>query len=183
MISQERLLELFNYNPDSGIFIELTKRKNKNIGDILGTMSGQGYLVGVVDKKQYKLHRLAYLYMTGEIPDKIDHKNHITTDNRWKNLRNVSAFDNMQNTKMSVRNTSGCVGVFWNKTNLRWESRINVNKKRIFLGSFELYHEAVNARKNAEVLYGFHENHGKTTKELVALFDSAITVHKGVGCQ
>ena len=166
MISQERLLELFNYNPDSGIFIELTKRKNKNIGDILGTVSNQGYLVGVVDKKQYQLHRLAYLYMTGEMPDKIDHKNHITTDNRWKNLRNVSAFDNMQNTKMSVRNTSGCVGIYWNKTNLRWESRINVNKKRIFLGSFELYHEAVNARKNAEVLYGFHENHGKTEMEL-----------------
>ena len=166
MISQERLLELFNYNPDSGIFIELTKRKNKNIGDILGTVSNQGYLVGVVDKKQYQLHRLAYLYMTGEMPDKIDHKNHITTDNRWKNLRNVSAFDNMQNTKMSVRNTSGCVGIYWNKTNLRWESRINVNKKRIFLGSFELYHEAVNARKNSEALYGFHENHGKTEMEL-----------------
>ena len=166
MITQDKLIELFNYNPDSGIFTELTKRKNKNIGDVFGTISKQGYLVGVIDKKQYKIHRLAYLYMTGIIPDKIDHKNHIISDNRWKNIRNASSFDNMQNTKMSARNTSGCVGVYWNKINLRWDARIDVNKKRIYLGSFELYHEAVNARKNSEVLYGFHENHGKTTKEL-----------------
>ena len=134
-------------------------------------------------KKQYKLHRLAYLYMTGIMPDKVDHENHIVSDNRWCNLRNASSFDNMQNTKMSIRNTSGCVGVYWNKTSLRWEGRIDVNKKRIFLGSFELYHEAVNARKNAEVLYGFHENHGKTEKELLSLFELIDIANKEQGCQ
>ena len=121
--------------------------------------------------------------MTGIMPDKVDHENHIVSDNRWCNLRNASSFDNMQNTKMSVRNTSGCVGIYWNKTNLRWEGRIDVNKKRIFLGSFELYHEAVNARKNAEVLYGFHENHGKTEKELLSLFEQINIANKEQGCQ
>ena len=183
MITQKELKRLFHYDQHTGIFTELTKRKNKNIGDILGTLSKQGYLVGVIHKKQYKLHRLAYLYMTGVMPDKVDHKNHIISDNRWSNLRNASSFDNMQNTKMSVRNTSGCVGVYWNKINFKWETRIDVNKKRIFLGSFELYHEAVNARKNAEVLYGFHENHGKTEKELLSAYELMDIVSKEQGCQ
>ena len=183
MITQEKLKRLFHYDSRTGIFTEKTKRKNKNIGDILGTVDKRGYLVGVIDKKQYKLHRLAYLYMTGIMPDKVDHENHIVSDNRWCNLRNASSFDNMQNTKMSVRNTSGCVGIYWNKTNLRWEGRIDVNKKRIFLGSFELYHEAVNARKNAEVLYGFHENHGKTEKELLSLFEQINIANKEQVCQ
>lgn len=177
MISQNELKEILHYNPDTGIFTELTNRKNKKIGEPIGTVDKKGYIVGTINKKQYKMHRLAYLYMTGSFPDKIDHKNHVVSDNRWENIRNASSFENMQNTKMSSRNTSGCVGVYWNRVNDRWEARINVNKKRIFLGSFIVYHEAVNARKNAEVLYGFHENHGKTNKELT-IADNPISAFK-----
>ena len=103
MITQEKLKRLFHYDSRTGIFTEKTKRKNKNIGDILGTVDKRGYLVGVIDKKQYKLHRLAYLYMTGIMPDKVDHENHIVSDNRWCNLRNASSFDNMQNLQPDCR--------------------------------------------------------------------------------
>jgi len=37
---------------------------------------------------------------------------------------------------------------------------IMVNRKQISLGSYETIEEAATARKDAEALYGFHENHG-----------------------
>jgi hypothetical protein len=41
-----------------------------------------------IDGKQQRVHRLIWLYMTGEWPkDQIDHINNVKHDNRWKNLR------------------------------------------------------------------------------------------------
>ena len=35
------------------------------------------------------------------------------------------------------------------------------NKKNVTIGYFSSFDDAVNARKNAEIANGFHENHGK----------------------
>jgi len=91
----------------------------------------------------------------------VDHINHIRDDNRWENLRLVSASGNSRNRGMSSRNTSGVTGVTWSRSKSRWVAQIKVDKENKTLGVFTDFSEAVNARKNAEVLYGFHENHGK----------------------
>lgn len=76
----------------------------------------------------------------------IDHINRNTLDNRKKNLRIVSVFENNLN---KGNNTSGCVGVCWDKTRNKW----HVMFKNKNIGRFINYEDAVNARKNAEKNY------------------------------
>jgi hypothetical protein len=61
---------------------------------------------------------------------------------------------------MYSNNRSGHMGIAWDKDGDRWRAYINVNKKRINIGSFADKNDAINARMIAEIKYGFHENHG-----------------------
>jgi len=162
MISQSKLKEKLHYNQDTGVFIWIGTKSNivKN-GDIAGTPSGHGYLIVGIKNKKYYLHRLAWLYVYDEIPGDIDHINHNRSDNRICNLRNVTSKENSKNRSKQSNNKSGMVGVTWYKNYNKWRSYIKVDGKQISLGYFTQFYEAVNARKNAEVLYGFHKNHGR----------------------
>lgn len=50
-------------------------------------------------------------------------------------------------------NKSGKKGVYWDKNRGKWEAVIFLNKKRVILGHFDDFNEAVSARKNAEDTY------------------------------
>ena len=52
------------------------------------------------------------------------------------------------NQRMRRTNTSGYVGINWVESKLKWVSRINVEKKRIWLGEYKTIEEAVQARDN-----------------------------------
>lgn len=80
----------------------------------------------------------------------VDHKDGDTTNNRIDNLRLSTHSENSRNKPISSRNKSGCVGVGWNKRKNRWAAEINVNNKRIRLGLYKDYNEAVAARRKAE---------------------------------
>ena len=163
MITQAELKKYVSYDKESGIFTRLMSTShNTNIGDVAGSLHENGYLsFGLLAKVAYN-HRLAWLYEYGHYPKKIDHKNHNKLDNRIENLRDVSQQDNTKNSSKRVDNTSGQVGVVWNKNAKKWQGYIQLDGKRVNLGSFIEFHEAVNARKNAEVLYGYHKNHGNS---------------------
>ena len=81
----------------------------------------------------------------------VDHINHNKSDNRKNNLRFVTDSQNSMNRCISSHNTSGITGV--NKRNGKWTARIGVNTKRIFLGDYDNFFEAVKARKEAEEKY------------------------------
>lgn len=86
-------------------------------------------------------------------PDlEVDHINGNPSDNRKVNLRVVSHLDNMKNRKMNANNTSGVTGVS-QQDNGKWIARIAVNKKAIWLGTFETKEEAVAVRRAAEEKY------------------------------
>ena len=160
-MTASRLREKYTYNPDSGLFIRNERMNNRKKGTVGGSKNGAGYISIKIDGKVYQAHRLAWLYMTGEFPESdIDHINHVRDDNRWENLREITRQGNTQNASLSKNNTSGCTGVVWHKLVNKWEAKITVDYKTINLGYHTEYSDAVNARKNAEVLYGFHENHG-----------------------
>lgn len=159
MITQEELKELFHYDKDSGLFTYTYSRGNKKSGDIAGTVNKDGYVHIKINKKIYKAHRLAWLYEYGYMPDYIDHENHSRCDNRISNLCETTYAENNKNESLPSNNESGVIGVHFRKN--RWIAQIGIEDKKIHLGSFLEFSEAVNARKNAEVLYGFHENHGK----------------------
>lgn len=79
----------------------------------------------------------------------IDHINHNTMDNRKSNLRICTVYTNNMN---KTNNTSGCVGVCWDKSRSKW----HVMFKEINLGRFKTFKEAVFARKKAEFKFAIH---------------------------
>jgi hypothetical protein len=154
MLTQARLKELFSYNPKTGNFTVIKTRKgsSKKIGDVLGSKNYAGYLEAEIDAKKYYLHRLAYLYMTGEFPQgHIDHRNRNKTDNSWKNLKVVTHQENMQNnTNPRKHGTLGYRGVYKRKD--KFGAKIVHNKKQIHLGFFNTVQEAANAYAKAKPL-------------------------------
>ena len=165
MLTQEELKELLNYNPETGIFtraINSGRNDRWKKGSVAGYLDdSNGYIKVSLLGKRYYAHRLAWLYVHGEFPvNKIDHENHDRTDNRIINIRLASDSQNAMNCSKQVNNTSGTTGVVWDKDLLKWAARIMVNRKCLYLGVFVDIELAKNARKQAEVKYGFHENHG-----------------------
>lgn len=57
------------------------------------------------------------------------------------------------NRRLRIDNISGCNGVTWISKENKWDCRITVNKKVIFLGEFVDLNEAIKKRKEAESLY------------------------------
>lgn len=63
-----------------------------------------------------------------------DHCNRNTFDNRMKNLRPATFAENARNMSLAKNNSSGIIGVGWNKAMSQWRSRIQVNYDVIELG-------------------------------------------------
>lgn len=110
-----------------------------------------------------RAHQVAWAYMHGDIEEdfQIDHINGKRDDNRIINLRAIPEADNRRNMARSKRNRSGVTGVSWIRTRGKWLARITYDGRIIDVGRFEVFEEAVAARKEAEKRYGFHENHGR----------------------
>lgn len=129
--------------------------------EALTCTSQHGYKTGAIFGKHCKAHRIIHLWMTGEWPDQVDHINGDKGDNRWENLRNVDFKENGKNQKTPKNNTSGVLGVYCHKNYKVWRAMIKVLGKNISLGSFKTKEEAITARQEVNIKYGFHENHGR----------------------
>jgi hypothetical protein len=79
----------------------------------------------------------------------IDHINGQKADNRISNLRKVTHAVNMQNQHRAARTSkTGLLGVSPNKT--RFVANINVDGRRVYLGSFATAHDAHSAYLSAK---------------------------------
>lgn len=166
---------LLEYDPDSGKLFWLYRSReyfesfrdfqwwNKTFGgtEALNYTKHNGYKEGTIGSSPYLAHRVIWFLMTETWPNQIDHINGDKSDNRWVNLRNVCQQENGMNQKRSSLSTSGRTGVNYHKPSKRWRAIIKVNGKRIHLGSFRTFSDAVKCREDAEIKYGFHENHGR----------------------
>ena len=164
-IQQKDLCEVLTYFPLTGEFIWAQRPKNANrinIGGVAGHQSNTGYTQIRLYKYLYYAHRLAFLYMTGVFPlEQVDHINGDPSDTRWSNLRLATPTENQRNTAISKNNTSGVLGVCWDKRKSAWLVRIRDSNKEKFIGYFKELADAAIARKAAEQLYGYHPNHGR----------------------
>ncbi len=165
MIAQARLKELLSYDPDTGVFTWKVSRGKVKAGDVSACIhtfgSGKSYRVIKLAGRQYLSHRLAWLYTRGHFPAReIDHINGDGTDNRLCNLRSVTHSENQKNIRLYSNNASGVCGVSWHKPSRKWLARIKADSKRLHLGLFEDLSDAIAARQEAEIKYGFHQNHG-----------------------
>ena len=76
--------------------------------------------------------------------DRIDNDKGYSPENcRWTDVSTQNI-----NQRMRRTNTSGFVGISWVEPRLKWVSRINVEKERIWLGEYKTIEEAVQARDN-----------------------------------
>lgn len=164
-ITADRAREMLDYNPDTGVLAWKKTFSNSAVaGSIAGCVSKkEGRSVIGLDKKRYRVHRIIYLIMTGEMPEEIDHINGNGLDNRWINLRAVTHAENMRNRKVCSNNTTKIMGVTWNKLNQNWRARIKRLDVIAELGSYDSFFEACCARKSAENKLGFHANHGRVS--------------------
>ena len=108
---------------------------------------GRGYVDVSFRRTRFRLHRVIWLYMTGEWPaNVIDHINGKKEDNRWCNLRQATQSQNLCNRGAQSNNTSGFKGVYLHKRTGLFKTEIQVDKKIIYLGYFKTAKEAFDVR-------------------------------------
>lgn len=176
LIHPDALRQLLRYDPETGklfwrerqtsMFANETRARQWNARcagrEALATKHGAGYKCGPVMNHLLLAHRVIFALVNGEWPDgEVDHINGDRADNRWCNLRSVSHQDNAKNRAIGRGNSSGLMGVHWNKANRCWIAEIKVDGVKHHLGSFGSKEAAFAARKNAEDMHGFHRNHGR----------------------
>jgi hypothetical protein len=170
-ITAERVRDLFDYDPETGVL-----RWKKGFGGVysgmaVGTPNDRGYLLVRLDKRARKVHRVIWLHVFGEWPtDQIDHINGKKDDNRLSNLRSVTNAQNHQN-KTCAKSKSGSRGVR-ERPGGRFEASITLNRKGYYLGIFTSIGEAEEAYKIArQRLHPFspeaaQNSHGEALKLL-----------------
>ena len=128
-LTQEYVKTLFDYK--DGVFVHKTpKARGKiKVGDKVGNLTSDNYCRVMIDYKEYRLHKIIFLWHHGYMPKNIDHINHNTLDNKIENLRESTSITNAYNRRISKSNTSGCKNVSWNKKYNQWQIHIRANKK------------------------------------------------------
>lgn len=141
-ISAEKLRELVDYDPKTGILTRKVRTSNRvHVGDRVGTVVGNGYRLARIGGHLALEHQFAWLYVHGVWPDHwIDHANGDIQDNRISNLRRSTISQNAGNSKKPTTNTSGFKGVY--KKRGKWSADIRCNGDRERLGVFDSPEEA-----------------------------------------
>lgn len=131
------VLEKYQYEPSTGNFQHMSTKPNRGV-----IKTAKGYVRVFVGKKYYMAHHLVWLLHTGTLPNKqIDHINGKRDDNRFSNLREVSALENSQNQRRAHKTSStGMLGVSPIRqaglVSKRWKAQIKVGGRSIHLGTF-----------------------------------------------
>lgn len=145
-LTAERLRELLHYDPETGVFVWLVSRNANRApeGAEAGWLDDRGARMIEVDQRNYKAHRLAWLYVHGCWPKGVvDHRNTAPGDNRIDNLRDVTQFVNMQNRRAARKGSrSGLIGAHWRERDKNWRSSVYADGKVHRLGSFDTAEEA-----------------------------------------
>ena len=162
ILTQSELHRLFEYKGGSLVWRELvTTRTGKRIGTVAGYLHPSGYRHISVHGKQYKAHRLMFLYHYGWTPEFIDHINGVKDDNRIENLRSATKAENCRNVGLPSHNTSGIKGVTKMPRLETWRARLCVNGRLFQVGGFktkELAAEFLELWR--EFAHGAFANHG-----------------------
>jgi hypothetical protein len=157
-LTADKLRELVDYDPETGIFRRRTMAGNGTIpaGSVCGCLDkSTGYVKIFVAGRSRLAHRIAWLYVHGDWPYIIDHKNGNPSDNRIANLRNVSFQENVENRRLRTPNSSGYLGVVFepdHPTVMKYRAAIVFQDKGIHLGRFRTASEAAAAYHGAKII-------------------------------
>lgn len=177
--SPEVLRQLLDYDPETGAltwrerdisYFASAKYPSRRAASWNGRHSGKdaftfrqhwGHRTGSVLGVFISAHRVAWAIYYGAWPSgMIDHINGDAADNRIENLREATPQENSRNRKRAKANTSGVMGV--TRAGKKWRAQISHKSRNINLGRYSRFDDAVVARREAERMLGYHENHGRT---------------------
>ena len=178
ILSQEKLLKLFDYDSETGCLIWVNRPiehfagerhfkawNTRHAGKLAGAFGVDGYTSVLIRKERFLAHRIIWVHQYGDVDDfhlfEIDHINRDRSNNRLNNLRLVTTEINLKNHPRRKDNTSGVTGVGWSKYKRMWFARINYDRKDKFLGYFQTIEAATSARIDAANKHGYHPNHGQ----------------------
>jgi hypothetical protein len=163
-ISAQLVRSLFEYNAETGALTWKVSRGNRiKIGDAVRNIDSKGYLRVTIGQRQYRAHRIVWLYVNGKFPaGHLDHVNCDRTDNRLANLRECDAQQNVANRRLNKNNTTGFKGVSLVTGGSSYMAGITYNRRRIHLGCFPTAEEAHAAYVAAAAkLFGDYANSGQ----------------------
>lgn len=109
-LTQAQLKQAMVYDPDTGAFTKLLDVYEPWVKTKYQAKPGQRLQLRIAGVS-ILAHRAAFLFMTGSIPDMIDHIDGDPGNNAWHNLRAATHAQNMKNRKIPSHNTSGVKGV------------------------------------------------------------------------
>jgi hypothetical protein len=142
MSKQGTLRAVLRYEPESGRFFWVVAPKTHprllgtEAGGARGDSGSKRYWIIKLDGKAHKRSRLAFLWMTGELPEQVDHINGNSLDDRWVNLRAATAQQNSWNVKRKTKPTGLPLGV--SKTAQgRYRARVTRDGVVQYLGVYE----------------------------------------------
>ncbi|TCR07238.1 HNH endonuclease [Neorhizobium sp. JUb45] len=172
--SLQYLKECLRYNPETGALhwredrpkhhFDLSRTRNRWIGRFGGKqitcVAESGYIVFNLRGVVYLAHRVIFAMENNiemaELPEQIDHKDTVRTNNRRSNLRAADVVKNAHNMSVRRDSASGYKGVTWGKQRQKWRATIQIDGKQKHLGFYEDPAEA-----HAAYIKAANENFGQ----------------------
>lgn len=145
---QKYLHSILDYNPETGLFTwkwrsDVAPQCNTQfVGRLAGRKQTKGYWDICIDGVRYFAHRLAWVYIYGDVLDQfteVDHKNREKTKNKIENLRLAKKSNNGAN---SIGKSRQGFPKGVSKNHNRFMASIMVEGEKIYLGTFDTKEEA-----------------------------------------
>jgi hypothetical protein len=131
-----------DYDQVTGVFYRKAPGRGFAVGDVAGTREQNNYVRILLDGVSYRAHRLAWFYVHGYLPQRLDHKDKIRFHNWIDNLRLCTVQQNNFNKSKQSNNTTGFKGVCFHKAAGKFVANIQINRKKCYLGLFDTAEEA-----------------------------------------
>lgn len=136
-LTQDKLKQLFDYDETGNLIWKINAANNVKIGDIAGSFNTLGYRRVTIDGKDFKAHRLIYLWHRGTLPSMLDHVDGNVRNNKIENLRPATYAENSRNSKRKITSRSGIKNVFWHKQANKWVVNVSIKGKNKYIGLYE----------------------------------------------
>lgn len=164
------LIKVLSFDAIAGTFTWRARLDNpawnaRYAGTAAGYLRSDGYMSIKTLRRSISSHRVAFLMVHGYLPNQIDHKNGIPSDNRIDNLRGCrSGSPNCCNRLLSPRNKTGFKGLSKHRASGSWDAKIKYQGRHIHIGTFGTKAEAARAydRKAKEI----HGEFARTNESL-----------------
>lgn len=154
MLDQDYLREILEYDEATGIFrwkwrddksnLWNSKYPGKVAGSLFISQHGMRYIRIKFDSKNYMAHRLAWLYVYGELVPMLDHWDGNGLNNSIANLRPTTDTLNRANDNRLNRGVD--------KIGNKYRAKITIESKQIHLGMFATRERAQEVYIKAHVL-------------------------------